>query len=138
MSAAAPAVSSAHPFAGTLRSVAASWRSLSARHFAYAALAGLCFGVIQAVGQALFLGAVDWNRTLTEVALLVFLAVLLLLALAVAADVPRRGLPMWLPFVLAAVCVAAVGAALIVPLYAVAARPSCRRACWPSASAGRS
>jgi hypothetical protein len=119
MSAAAQTVGSGHPFAVAYRSVAASWRSLRARDFAYAALAGLCFGVIQAVGQALFLGAVDWLTTLSEVALQVFLAVLLLLALAVAADVPRRRFPAWLPFVLAAVGVAAVGSALIGPLYAI-------------------
>lgn len=121
MIAAAQTVASGHPFAGTYRSVAASWRSLSARDFAYAALAGLCFGVIQAVGQALFLGTVVWLTTLSEVALQVFLAVLLLLALAVAADVPRRRFQAWLPFVLAATGVAAAGSALIGLLYAVVA-----------------
>jgi hypothetical protein len=119
MSAAAPAVSSAHPFAGTIRSMAASWRSLSARHFAYAALAGLFLGVLQAIGGTMILGAVVWSDALTGVALQVLLAVLLLLALAVAADVPRRRLPMWLPFVLAAVGVSALGSALNLLLYAI-------------------
>lgn len=78
------------------------------RHFCYATLAGGILGVLMASARMLADRGFDSEKALTNVALGLFSAYTMAIALMIAARVAPRRAPPWLPFVIAAVCVAAV------------------------------
>lgn len=108
MSVAASLLGAGVPPHGAVALAASAWRSLRARHFGYAAWAGLGIGGMQSVGEAMAVATVKWPDFLITLAFHVLMAELLLLALAVATRVRTRRMPKWLPFVLAAIAVAII------------------------------
>ncbi|MFO1323770.1 MAG: histidine kinase [Burkholderiales bacterium] len=92
-----------------------AWRGLTARHFRYAVWAGVLLGTIQGIGYALFPQVIWWQALVVNGLLpMVVLALVLLLFVAVAAQVATSRVPRWLPYVAAAFLACAVAMAIYV------------------------
>jgi hypothetical protein len=113
-----------------------SWRGLTARHFYYAALAGLALGTIDGIGWVLWAPDLrdPWWETFFLAGFGPFMvhALLLLLCLAVAAHVTTNRTPKWMPFVVAGTIATILMATLDLGVsYAVS---KARGEPWPAAA----
>jgi Histidine kinase len=86
----------------TLAFVWSAWRSLTRRHFYYAALVGLGLGLLDGTGVAMWVQGIWWKKFLSVFVPNLANVLLLLLCLSVAANVRVIRGPRWTPFVVAA------------------------------------
>lgn len=89
--------------------VARAWRGITRRHVRYAILVGAAVGTVQGFGYALW-GVLEWWRAfLLMLAPTIVQALLLLVALAMAAEMRPARVPRWIPFVTAGALTAVIG-----------------------------